>query len=51
MVFKIIYLFLAVLGLLCCRGFSLVSVSGGYSLVMVCRCLIAEASLVGEHGL
>ena len=29
-------LFLAVLGLLCCAGFSLVVASGGYSLVEVC---------------
>ena len=31
--------------------FSLVAVSGGYSLVMVAGLLIAVASLVVEHGL
>ena len=45
------YLFLAVLGLFCCVGFSLVAASGGYSLVAVLRLLIAVASLVAEHGL
>ena len=33
------------------RGFSLVVVSRGYSLVAVCWLLIAVASLVSEHGL
>ena len=42
---------LAVLGLCCCMGFSLVVVSGGYSLVLVCGFLIAVASLVAELGL
>ena len=37
-------LFVAVLGLHCCTGFSLVGGSGGYSLVEVHRLLIAEAS-------
>ena len=37
-----IYFILAVLGLCCCSG---------YSLVAVCRFLIAVASLVVEHGL
>ena len=32
-------------------GFSLVAVSGGYSLVSVCGLLIAAPSLVAEHGL
>ena len=32
-------------------GFSLVVVSGGYSLVLVCGFLIAVASLVAELGL
>ena len=45
------YLFLAVLGLFCCVGFSLVAASGGYSPVAVLRLLIAVASLVAEHGL
>ena len=43
------YLFLDVLGLHYCGGFSLVGVSGGCSLVAVCRLLIAMASLVMEH--
>jgi len=44
-------LFLAVLDLPCCTGFSLVVVSGGYSLVAMCRLLIMMASLVVEHRL
>ena len=44
-------LFLAVLGLCCCMGFSLLSASSGYSLVMLLRLPIAVASLVAEHGL
>ena len=32
-------------------GFSLVVASGGYSLGVVCRLLIAVASLVAEHKL
>ena len=32
-------------------GFSVVAESEGYSPVVVCRLLIAEASLVVEHGL
>ena len=39
------------LGVCCCPGFSLVAVSGGYSLVAVHGLLIAVASLVPEHGL
>ena len=46
-----IYLFSAVLGLYCCAGFSLVVPSRGYSLVGVCRLLIAVASPVVEQGL
>ena len=42
---------LAVLGLHCCAGFSLVAVSAGYSLVVVCGLLIVMASVVVEHGL
>ena len=38
------------LGLPCCLGFSLVVVSGGYSLVVVRRLLMAVVSLVAEHG-
>ena len=46
-----IYLFLAVLGLRCCMGFSLVAASRGYSLVTVCGLLIVVAFLVVEHTL
>ena len=46
-----ICLLLAVLGLLCYVGFSLVVMSRGYSLVVVLRLLIAVASLVAEPGL
>ena len=42
------YLFLAVLGLHCCTGFSLVALNWGYSLVAVCRLLIAVTSFVAE---
>ena len=41
--------FLAVLGLHCCVGYSLVSASGGYSLPAMCWLLIAVASLVAEN--
>ena len=37
---------MAVLGLCCCLGFSLVAANGGYSLVAVPGLLIAVASLV-----
>ena len=33
------------------HGLSLVAVSGGYSLVAVCRLLVVGASLLVEHGL
>ena len=46
-----IYLFLTVLGLHCCSGFSLVAASRGHSLVAVRRLLIVMASLLAEHGL
>ena len=36
---------------LCSAGFCLVVASRGYSLVGVCRLLIAGASLIVEHGL
>ena len=39
------------LGLRCCLGFSLVAVSGAYSVVSVSRLLIAVASSVEEHDL
>ena len=42
--------FLAVLGLRYCEGFSLVAASGGSSLVVVCRLLISAASLIERHG-
>ena len=43
-----VYLFLAVLGLCCCSGFSLAVASRGYALVAVSR-LIAVAFLVAEN--
>ena len=46
-----IYFFLAVLGLPCCEGFSLVAASGGSSLVVMSGPLIAVASFVVELGL
>ena len=42
---------MAVLGLCCSAGFSLVVASVGYSLVAVHGLLIAVVSLVAEHGL
>ena len=45
------FFFLAVLGLCCCGGSSPFVASGSYSLVVVCRLLIAMASLVAERGL
>ena len=50
---KLPYLFLsvAVLGLRCRAGFSLVAVSGGYALVTVPGVLTAVASLAAEHRL
>ena len=42
------FLYLAVLGLRCRTGFSLVVVSGGYSLAVVCRLLLVAASLVKQ---
>ena len=50
-IFFKIYLFLAVLGPRCCMSFSLVSMSRGYSPVVVLRLLIVMTSLVAEHGL
>ena len=49
--FFFFFFFLAVLGLCSCGGSSPVVASGTYSLVVVCRLLIAMASLVTEHGL
>ena len=45
------YLFLAVLGLRCFEGFSLVAMSRDYSVVVVNELLMAVGSLVAEHGL
>ena len=45
------YLFLAAFVLCCCRGLSLVAVSGGYTLAAVHGLLTAVASLVAEHRL
>ena len=47
--FLLIYLFLAMLGLVCCDGFCLVVASRGYSLV-VCGILTGVTFLVAEHG-
>ena len=45
-----IHLFLAMLGLCCCMGFSLVVTSRHYSLSVVCGLLIMVVSLVAEHN-
>ena len=50
LVISFVDLFLAVLGLCCCVGFSLLVTSRGYSLVWVLELLVV-ASLVAEHGL
>ena len=50
-IFTRIFLFLAVLGLCCCVGFSLVVESGGYSLAVVLGLPVAETSLVVKRGL
>ena len=50
-IFLKIYLFLAVLGLHCCEGFSLAVASRGCSLVAVGRLLIVVASPVAGQGL
>ena len=47
--FFLIYLFLAMLGLVCCDGFCLVVASRGYSLV-VCGILTGVTFLVAEPG-
>ena len=46
-----VLIYLAVLGLHCCMVFSLVALSGGYSLVAMHGILIGVASLVAEHRL
>ena len=43
--------FLAVRGLRCCAGLSLLVESGSYPLVAVHRLLILVASLLADHGL
>ena len=50
LLFKL-FIYLFRLGLRCCLGFSLVAVSGAYSVVSVSRLLIAVASSVEEHDL
>ena len=42
---------LAAVGLCCCMGFPLVAASRGRSPVVLCRLLVALASLVAEHSL
>ena len=49
--FIILFIYLAVLGLRWCTGFSLVEVSRGHSLVAAHKLFIVVASLVVEHGL
>ena len=49
--FFFINLFLAVLGLHCCEGFSRVEESGDYSRVAVHGPLVVVASLLVEHRL
>ena len=44
-------LFLVVLSLHCCMGFSLDAENGGYPLAAAPRLLIAMPSVVAEHGL
>ena len=51
LIYNLIYLFLAVLGLRCCSGFSLVAASRGYTLVAAWGFLPAVASPCVEHGL
>ena len=48
--FKIIYLFLAVLDLCCCAGFSLVAASEGYSVDAVSGLLIEVVSIVAKYS-
>ena len=50
-VFYLFIYFLAVLGLRCCLGLSLVVASECYILVVLPRLLTAVASFVGAHGL
>ena len=48
---KLIFLFLAVLGVSCCLGFSFVAARKGFSLVAALGLLVVAASLVVEHRL
>ena len=48
---QIIYLFMAALGLCCCTWAFSSCGERGLLFVVVCRLLIAVASLVAEHGL
>ena len=50
-IYLLFNLFLAVLGIRCFMGFSLVAASGDYSLAAVGGLLTAVASLLVEHGL
>ena len=47
----VLFIYLAVLGLCCCVGLSLVAASGDCSLIAVHGFLILVASLITEHGL
>ena len=49
--FILFILFLAVLGLCCCAGPSLVAANKDHSLGVVRGCLVTEVSLIVEHGL
>ena len=46
---SLFYLFLVLLGLCCCVGFSLVAANGGYSLVAVLKFLTVVAFLVAHR--
>ena len=50
-IFICLHLFLTLLGLCCCVGFSLGAASRGHTLDAACRLLFVVASLVWEHGL
>ena len=51
LIHNFIFLCLAILCLHCSTGFSLATISGGYSLAEARRLLIEVASHVAEHGL
>ena len=50
LIYTFVYLFMAMLGLCGCAGFSLAAASRGSFLVVAYRLLIAMASFVEEHG-